>query len=109
MALLTLQQIGVTGTAPNYVAASAGGDTIPPDDDGFLHVKNGSGAGMTVTVVTPGNGPGGIAVPDIAVAVPAGGDRFIGPLNAALMDPSTGTAGVTYSATAGVTIAALRV
>ena len=109
MALLTPQQISIAGIAPTYAAAAGGGDTIAPDDRTFLHVKNGSGASITVTVVTPGT-VGGLAIADLSVAVAAGADRMVGPLTAALFaDPTTGLVPVTYSGVTSLTVAALRV
>lgn len=109
MALLTPQQVGITGLAPVYSAPTAS-DTITPDDRVFLHVKNTNAGADTATVVVPGS-TYGQANPDVAVNVPATtGDRMIGPMVAALADPSTGLITVTHSNTgAGVTCALLRV
>ncbi len=105
MALLTPQQISIAGVAPVFTAASAGGDTVPAMERGFIVVRNGSGSSITATVVTPGT-VSGLAIADIAVAVAAGADRYIGPLPLALVgDPAS----VTYSATATVSIAVLTV
>lgn len=110
MAQLAYQQVTLTGLVPTLVAASGGGDTVLPDDDGFLFVKNGSGAGMTVTITTPGVGPGGVAVPDVtSVSIGAGLVGLVGPLNAALQDPTTGFVSIAYSATTTITVGAVRV
>lgn len=103
MALLTAQQISVTGTAPTYAAVSAS-DTIAPDanDNLWLHVKNGNASPDTVTIVVPGTYLG-VALADITVSVPATtGDRMIA-IPAAAIDPSTGLITVTHSVTATVT------
>ena len=108
MALLAYQQITIAGTAPAYAAATATtGDSVVPDDRGFVHVKNGSGASITATVVVPG-ALYGQARPDVAVTVPAGADRFIGPMVADLADPTDGQIDVICSAVTSVTIAAVR-
>jgi hypothetical protein len=97
MALLTPQQIAVTGTAPSYAAVSSS-DTISPDanDNLFLHVKNAGGS------------PDTVAIADISISVPATtGDRMIA-VPAAAMDPVTGLINVTHSFTTSVTQALLR-
>lgn len=106
MATLTTKTIAVTGTDPTFVAASAGGDAVQPHHSGFLHVRNGSGASVTVTVAVPGTTKFGQAEPDVPVVVPAGTDRLIGPLSYDLAD-STDLVHVTYSAVTSVTVAAL--
>lgn len=108
MALLTTQQVGITGTTPSYGAVAAS-DTLVPDDRTFLIVKNASGTEDTCTVVVPGT-TFGQANPDIAVAVPiTTGERWIGPLTQNLADPATGLITVTHSQTASVTCALVRV
>lgn len=107
MATLAVQQIAVTGTAPAYAAASAGGDAANPQTHTCLHVKNGSAAAINVTLAVPGS-TYGQANPDPVVAVPAGGDAFIY-LPPAVADPSTGLVSWTYSAAASVTVALLGV
>ena len=118
MAALTVQNIAPSGVAPSYSAAAAGGDTIAAGPAGaercFLHVKNGGGSAITVTinpvsptsVRTPGVGP--LAVPALSVSVPAtNGERMIGPFAQAYIDPTTGNVSLSYSAVTSVTVAAL--
>ena len=108
MALLAIQQVSITGTTPNYVAVSAS-DTVVPDSDVFLIVKNANASPDTATVVIPGSYYGQ-AIPDVAVSVPATtGERWIGPLNQALADPAPGLITITHSVTATVTCALGRV
>jgi hypothetical protein len=111
MATLATQEIGLGGLAPAYAAAAGGGDAFTPDADTFLHVKNGSGGAITVTVATPGSLLGGaLAVPDVAVSVPAGGERMIGPFPPSYFADSanSGLAAITYSGVTSLTIAVLR-
>ncbi|MEO5665513.1 MAG: hypothetical protein ABIR39_19785 [Nocardioides sp.] len=108
MALLTPQQVGITGTTPTYGAVAAS-DTVTPDDRTFLIVKNAGGSPDTCTVVIPGSYLGQ-AIPDVAVTVPAtNGERWIGPLNAAAVDPTTGLVTITHSFTTSVTCALVRI
>lgn len=107
MAALTYKQVKITGTDIAATAADAGGDLIPANDRGFLFVKNDSASAITVTVLTPGNTQWGQAQPDVTVSVPAAGYRFIGPLDAALLDPTDKAVKVSYSAVASVVRAAV--
>lgn len=108
MALLTAQQVAITGTTVTYSAAGAS-DTVAPDERAFWHVKNTNAATRTATVVVPGT-TYGQANPDVAVTVAATtGDVMIGPLTPALADPSTGLITLTTSAQTGVTAAIVRI
>ena len=108
MALLSIQQVAITGTTPTYGAVSAS-DTVVPDERCFLIVKNGNASPDTATVVVPGS-VYGQARPDVAVSVPATtGERWIGPLSGDLADPTTGLITITHSVTATVTCALVRV
>ncbi|KOG21999.1 hypothetical protein [Streptomyces viridochromogenes] len=106
MAALSAQRLAVAGAAPSYSAAAAGGDTAPVGKGLVLHVVNGSGSAVTVTVVTPGT-IDGLAVADAALSVPAGASGFI-PLGNVYRNPSTNRAAVTYSATTTVSVAVLQ-
>ncbi len=103
---LTLQTVPTDGAALTYSAAAGGGDTVPYDPNGFVHVKNGSGAPITVTVAVPGS-TYGQANPDVPVSVPAAGDRLI-KLASGMVDPATGRIALTYSGVTSLTLAALR-
>jgi hypothetical protein len=106
MATLTYVQPTIAGTNPAFVAASGGGDKVPPNDRGYLHVRNASGGVITVTVLTPGNDKYGQARPDIAIAVPATtGERLIGPFPSDLADPTDGLVAITYSGVTSLTVA----
>lgn len=106
MATVQSERIQIAGTEATYNAASAGGDKVAPGDDVVLHVKNGSAGEITCTIVTPGT-VAGQPIGDVAVAVPAGEDRFIGPLVREHF-ASDGLVDITWSASASVTFAALR-
>lgn len=110
MALLATQTVTRTGLAPTYAAAAGGGDTFTPGQNTFLHVKNGSGGAITVTIATPGT-TSGLAIADVSVSVPATtGDRMIGPLPGSLFtDPATGVGNITYSGVTSLTVAIVDV
>lgn len=107
MAQVSTESIARSGLNATYNAASAGGDKFPPGDRTFLHVKNGSAGAVTVTVATP-NKLIGLDLADVAVSVPAGEDRFIGPFPTQHFAGSDGLADVTWSATASVTFAVAK-
>lgn len=108
MALLTLQVISDPSLTPSY-GAVASTDTCSYTPNSFLHVKNVSGSPDTVTVVVPGTGPYGVAIPDPTVSVPATtGDRMI-PIRASAVDPATGLITIQHSATTSVTCALVQV
>lgn len=104
MALISTFSPALAGTPPTYGAAAAG-DTVKPGD--ILVVKNGSGAGITVTFATPGSLPTGDDYPDKAYTVAAGAEAWI-PVLPAYTDPADRLAHITWSATASVTRAAIH-
>lgn len=108
MALLTPQQVAITGPTITLSAANSS-DTVVPDERVFLWYKNTNAAVRNISVVVPGT-VFGQARPDVPVVI-AGttGEELIGPLVADLADPTTGLITVTIDATAGVTVAAVRV
>lgn len=109
MALLTPQQVAVTGTQVTYAAATVTtGDTCAPDDHTCFEIVNGSGGTITATLDVPGT-TFGQANADVPVSILNGVTKRIGPLVAALADPTTGLCKVTCSSVTTVTIAAVRV
>lgn len=107
MASLSSQRIVEGGLGVTYAAADAAGDRVPAGDDLFLHVRNASAAAITVTVDSVRPCSYGFDH-DLAVTVPAGGDRMVGPLPAGRFAGDDGLVAVTYSAAASVTVAAVR-
>ena len=99
MANLTAQTTQVIGTDLTPVTPTAS-DTVPVGSR--LIVRNGSGAGVTITIVTPGNDTYGQARPDIPKTVAAGAVTILGPFGADLADPITGVVTITSSAQASV-------
>ncbi len=103
--VLALQEIKAAGLAPALGAANAGGHSVPCGANNFIVVKNASAAPINATLQTPAKFLG-VDVADVVVAVPAGGERWIGPLLPALYSQSDGYAYVDLSAVATVTIGA---
>ncbi|HEY5836178.1 hypothetical protein [Streptomyces sp.] len=104
MAALPLNLASIAGGTvidDHLVAAAALGDTVPVGPRRFLYVKNGSGASVTVTVVTPGD-VSGLAVADATLVLAAGKSGAI-PLPR-LTAGADGRASITYSAVTTVTV-----
>jgi hypothetical protein len=108
MANLVPQSTAVVGTTlTTYTPTATVGDTVPINSR--VLVRNGSGAGINVTVVTPGNDSYGLARPDIVTAVGAGAMAMFGPFPADLGDPAASYAvTVICSATATVTLSVMN-
>jgi hypothetical protein len=109
MATLSPQAVTIGGVNATYAAAGASGDKVAPGDRVFLHVKNGAGSTVTVTIAANPTASG-LTVTSPTVSVPASGDRFIGPLaKADFAAASDGLVAITYSSNTSVTVAALRI
>lgn len=110
MALLTSQNVPVTGLQATYSAVSAS-DTVTPETNQLVyHVKNAGGSPDTVTVVVPGTDAFAQNKPDVAVTVTNGTEKFIYlPLQNQLADPTTGVITITHSFTTSVTAALLKI
>ena len=114
MALLTQQKLGegelvaipremlthIAAGRVKYEAADVGGDTFNNAGRTFLHVKNGSGVPLTVTVAAKPTKT------DREATVSAGGEVFMGifPLTDFNVNAS-----ITYSVVTSLTIAALTI
>ena len=111
MALLARQKIDEDGLVATYDAAAMGGDSFENDGRTILHAKNGSGGPLTVTVAaeqatTQKPGFGELTKADAAIAVPAGGEAFLGPFPTIAFGVLSE---ITYSGVTSLTIAALRI
>lgn len=108
LAVLNVQKITKDGIVPVFSAADAAGDEFANSGRTFLHVRNGGAAQVTVTVDSVKLCDQGFDH-DVTVAVPAGGERLIGPFEPGRFNNSSSRVRVTYSAVASVTVAALEV
>ncbi|MGW1134557.1 hypothetical protein [Streptomyces griseoluteus] len=108
MAVLATQVIARTGLAPTYGSAAAGGDKAETGERNFLHVKNGGGSPVTVTL-SSAYVYRGQTVSDVTVSVPASGERMIGPLSSELLQNAVdGLCAIGYSGVTSVTVASIR-
>lgn len=107
-AVLSYQQVARTGLNAAYAAVDAAeGEQFANDGRMILHVVNGAGAPINVTITTP-NAVDGLAVADLVVAVPNGESRFIGPFPPGIYNNGSGNVLVDYSSGTTVTVALLR-
>ena len=101
MAALSTQEITNAGIVPSYAAAAGGGDTFSNTGNEFLHVKNGGGGSVTVTIASSGKYKGA-TIADQTVTVANGSEKMIKPYGP---EVTSNTAAVAYSGVASVTVA----
>lgn len=99
-----VQNIVKSGLEPAYTGSLATDNTYQTPNDGktFLHIVNGGGSSDTVTVL------GLDASDNVAVAVPAGEERMIGPFEPAKYNTGAELIEYTHSFITSVTQAALH-
>lgn len=111
MAILTVQRPTTAGANITLAAAAGGGDSFANDGRTLFQVTNGSGGAITVTFDSPRTCDFGLAANaahDLAISVPAGESRYIGPfVQGRFNDASTGRVQVTYSDVTTLTVAAI--
>lgn len=88
-----------------YVAAAAGGDAFINSGQERLHVKNGGGGAITVTVNAQKNCNHGFAHNAGPTNVAAGAEVTFGRLDTFRFNDGANKAQVRYSAVGGVTVA----
>lgn len=113
MAAVTVQTITDDGVVPSYAAVNSS-DTIKVSDEErhFLHVKNGGGGSINVTITAQKTtarvpGVGALTIPNLVVAVANGAEKMIGPFTSAYIGDD-GNVDVAYSGTTSVTAAAFK-
>lgn len=110
---VTSQAVVRTGLNPTLTAPTVDGDIVDTGNVA-LWVDNASGGAVTVTVQTPVT-QDGLDLSELAVSVPAGAFRLIGPLPArTFAQPGDAAVGagrvlVDYSAITSVTRAVIRI
>lgn len=105
MANLSVDTADFNGETVNFVAAAAGGDSVPFNARTVLLVNNEDAAGKTIHL--PINSSVlGVDVPNRDVTCPAGEITAIR-LGSQMIDPTTGRIEVTYSSVTNVSVAVL--
>lgn len=115
MSLRTKQTLSVsTGAGPTFTAATAS-DTVAPAPNVWVEYRSVHSAATTVTVITPGNDAFGVAIPDKAYTLAAGGgagnivpSEVRIPLIKEMQDPTTGLVTITTSQQTAVTMAVVE-
>lgn len=116
MALLTTQTPTEAGTAITFASCNAGGDTFANNGKTYLHVKNGSGGAITVTIPKTSSATveddkyGKLTKADAGGSVAAGAHQVFGPFKPSAFNAvaGTGIASITYSAVTSLTIAVIQ-
>lgn len=104
---LTPQKFATLGLTASYVTPDAAGVSLRSSGKQILHVKNASGASVTVTLKI-GATIEGQAVTNPTATVGAGADKFFGPFNDHFDQPGgKDTVFADLSAVSGVTVACL--
>ena len=110
---ISIQTVVKGGLEPTYTGATlSDGDRFRNTGKEFIHVLNGGGGAVAVTIPTPAQ-VSGLDIEDKIVSVPAGEDRMIGTFEPGLYNQAAGAtdAGdcyVEYDQTSSVTIAVIR-
>ena len=112
MGLIKAQEISEAGVLVTYEAATVDGDVVDNEGTVFLHVKNGGGSEMTVTITaqtTSVDSPlyGALTKANASKAIAASTEVFIGPFQINAYNNTDEQIAITYSGVTSVTIAAL--
>jgi len=107
--LVTETTLVVGGVVETQVAGdSANGHYIVNRGDTVLHLINGSGGEITVTLVTAKT-VDGIAIADISIAVAAGTEQFVKPLNPSIFNNNLGQVNIDLTADTSFFLANLKI
>lgn len=104
----TPQEIVPDGLTASYVAAQAGGHVVTNDGATFLHIKNTNGSARTLTIASNMTLADGRPVVDRDEVIAATSEQFLGPFETDIYNNSDGQLELSWSATAGVTLAVLQ-
>lgn len=107
---ITAQVVTPAGIVPSYGAVDqANGNAFDNvQGDRVLHVKNGGGVSLTVTILTPATLEGE-EVAERTVTVAAGAEKIIGPFSRRVFNQADSAVYVDWSVGASITAAVLQV
>jgi len=108
MATLDVQRVILAGLTPSYDNAAVGGDEFVNSGRAFIHVKNGGGTSIDVTVDSQTSCNQGVDH-DAVVPIPASEERMIGPFRQDRFNDTAGKVQIAYSGVTTVTIAVIEV
>lgn len=112
MSLLTIQNLSDAGLTPTTVAAGATGDSVTPNGRTVLFVANTGVVPITVTITSVQLCSQGFTHNVTSSSISAGASAFIwltDPANPNRFINASGQVAWTYSATAGVQVAAVQI
>tara|TARA_R100001244_G_scaffold131929_1_gene106289 strand:- start:1560 stop:1919 length:360 start_codon:yes stop_codon:yes gene_type:complete len=115
MATITAQAITESGKNDvSYSSAAAEGDAFENTGNQILHIKNGSGESITVTIVAETTSVdipqyGTLTKANQTIAVGASGDAFIGTFPQSPFNDEDALVQITYSGVTSLTLAVLTV
>jgi hypothetical protein len=106
---ITAQPIGQSGVTPTYEAANVLGNSYALVPNRVIHVKNGGGSSINVTIPSTQTVEG-LAVPTRTIAVPNDAiGKFISLGASGAHRQTDGSVNIDYSAVTSVTVAVLDV
>jgi hypothetical protein len=105
---ITAQPVTATGVAVTYEAANVLGNSFTLIPNRVLHVKNGGGSPITVTIPSTQTVEG-LAVPSRTVSVTNATDKFISLGASGAHRQTDGSVNIDYSAVTSVTVAVIDV
>jgi hypothetical protein len=107
--VLSAQTVALAGITPSYSAADAAGNYWTNNSGRtFLHVKNGGGGSINVTINSQATCDQGFDH-DQVVAVTNGQERMIGPFPTTRWNDANGRVNVSYSGVASVTVGVFEI
>ena len=109
----SIQVISLSGITPSYEAANVDGNMWRNSGRETIHVINGGGGAVTVTLPTPATTGSGLTIEDRDIVVGAGADAMIGTLKPGEHNQAAGTADagkayIDYSGITSVTFGVFR-
>jgi len=103
---ITVQETIRTGLTPAYAACNVDGNSWDNSgENSYLHIKNGSGGAIVVTIPTPGFVDTDLAIADRTISIGAGAEAKIGPFrNTTYKQDSDNTVHIDYASVTSMTI-----
>lgn len=106
---LTVQEVSISGVVPSYAAGDAvNHHQFLNDGNVFLHVKNGGGSPINVTLSVPIK-HNGLTITNPVIAVANGSEKMIGPFDPTDFNQAGGLVYADLSGATTVTLAAIRI
>ena len=106
---ITVEDAVPTGLEAAYNAATVtDGDAFLNDGSVCVHVKNGGGGDVTLTIQTPAKA-GGMEIAEQTCVITAGEERFVGPFPPAYFNQPDGQVYLDWDVITSVTFALVRV